>query len=83
MFGKVRREVTQSIVNWQKLCISDKVASCKLQADNTWNYFDIFVVLKDTEEHGRDLDTVLNTYTELVKPAFEEFCLPVCSNDNM
>ncbi|XP_028394696.1 uridine-cytidine kinase 2-like [Dendronephthya gigantea] len=33
-------------------------------------------VLKDTEEHGRDLDTVLNTYTELVKPAFEEFCLP-------
>ncbi|CAB4005077.1 uridine-cytidine kinase 2-B, partial [Paramuricea clavata] len=33
-------------------------------------------VLKDTQEHGRDLDTVLSTYTELVKPAFEEFCLP-------
>ena len=33
-------------------------------------------VLKDTEEHGRDLDTVLSTYTKLVKPAFEEFCLP-------
>jgi hypothetical protein len=41
----------------------------------------MFAVLKDTQEHGRDLDTVLSTYTELVKPAFEEFCLPVCSGN--
>lgn len=33
-------------------------------------------VLKDTQEHGRHLDTVLSTYTAVVKPAFEEFCLP-------
>ena len=33
-------------------------------------------VLRDTEEHGRDLDDVLRQYTTLVKPAFEEFCIP-------
>lgn len=26
---------------------------------------------------GRDLDQILNQYTTFVKPAFEEFCLPV------
>nr|ACO10843.1 Probable uridine-cytidine kinase [Caligus rogercresseyi] len=33
-------------------------------------------VLRDTEERGRDLEHVLHQYTTLVKPAFEEFCLP-------
>lgn len=33
-------------------------------------------VLRDTRERGRDLDLILNQYTNLVKPAFEEFCLP-------
>lgn len=33
-------------------------------------------VLKDTKEHGKDLNMVLQQYTDLVKPAFEEFCLP-------
>jgi len=34
-------------------------------------------VLRDIEERGRDLENVLFQYTNLVKPAFEEFCLPV------
>jgi len=33
-------------------------------------------VLKDVEELGRDLDTVLHHYLHFVKPAFEEFCMP-------
>merc|ERR1712168_949794 len=33
-------------------------------------------VLRDIEERGRDLVHVLHQYTTLVKPAFEEFCLP-------
>ncbi|KAK3732635.1 hypothetical protein QZH41_011400, partial [Actinostola sp. cb2023] len=33
-------------------------------------------VLRDTQERGRDLDRVLATYTNYVKPAFEDFCLP-------
>merc|ERR1712142_622428 len=33
-------------------------------------------VLRDIEERGRDLAHVLHQYTTLVKPAFEEFCLP-------
>lgn len=33
-------------------------------------------VLRDTLEHGRDIDTVLNAYTMYVKPAFEDFSLP-------
>lgn len=28
-------------------------------------------------ERGRDLEQVLNQYMNFVKPAFEEFCLPV------
>ena len=44
-----------------------------------WFFF-IFafsIVLRDIEERGRDLENVLFQYTNLVKPAFEEFCLPV------
>lgn len=33
-------------------------------------------MLNDTEKKGRNLETVLNQYTQFVKPAFEEFCLP-------
>jgi len=33
-------------------------------------------VLRDIRERGRDLEQVLSQYTSLVKPAFEEFCLP-------
>ncbi|BFZ20495.1 hypothetical protein BsWGS_23534 [Bradybaena similaris] len=33
-------------------------------------------VLRDTEERGRELEQILNQYMTLVKPAFEEFCLP-------
>ncbi|XP_074616715.1 uridine-cytidine kinase 2-A-like [Acropora palmata] len=33
-------------------------------------------VIRDTQERGRDLEQVLATYTNFVKPAFEEFCLP-------
>ena len=37
-----------------------------------------FVVLRDILEHGRDIDNVLSQYTRFVKPAFEDFTLPVC-----
>lgn len=33
-------------------------------------------------ERGRDLEQVLNQYMNFVKPAFEEFCLPVSSLSN-
>ena len=33
--------------------------------------------MRDIEDRGRDLEHVLHQYTTLVKPAFEEFCLPV------
>ncbi|VDK72879.1 unnamed protein product [Litomosoides sigmodontis] len=33
-------------------------------------------VQRDTQERGRSLSQVLNQYLNLVKPAFEEFCLP-------
>ncbi|XP_059155306.1 uridine-cytidine kinase 2-B-like [Physella acuta] len=33
-------------------------------------------VLRDIEERGRELEQILNQYMTLVKPAFEEFCLP-------
>ena len=32
--------------------------------------------MRDIEERGRDLEHVLHQYTTLVKPAFEEFCIP-------
>lgn len=32
--------------------------------------------MRDTRERGRNLELVLHQYTNLVKPAFEEFCLP-------
>ena len=34
-------------------------------------------VLRDIQERGRELEHVLTQYTQFVKPAFEEFCLPV------
>lgn len=34
-------------------------------------------VLRDISERGRDLEQVLTQYITFVKPAFEEFCLPV------
>ncbi|CAH0747700.1 unnamed protein product [Diatraea saccharalis] len=34
-------------------------------------------VPRDIMERGRDLEQVLNQYMNFVKPAFEEFCLPV------
>ncbi|XP_055602786.1 uridine-cytidine kinase isoform X2 [Uranotaenia lowii] len=33
-------------------------------------------VPRDINERGRDLENVLNTYMNFVKPAFEEFCSP-------
>ncbi|XP_050389550.1 uridine-cytidine kinase 2 [Patella vulgata] len=33
-------------------------------------------VLRDIKERGRTLEKILHQYTTLVKPAFEEFCLP-------
>jgi len=33
-------------------------------------------VMRDVQERGRDLEFVLNQYTNFVKPAFEDFCLP-------
>ena len=32
--------------------------------------------MRDIDECGRDLEHVLHQYTSLVKPAFEEFCIP-------
>ena len=34
-------------------------------------------VVRDIEERGRSLEQVLEQYTTYVKPAFEEFTLPV------
>lgn len=36
----------------------------------------VHVVLRDMGR-GRDLEQILTQYTTFVKPAFEEFCLPV------
>lgn len=33
-------------------------------------------VIRDIRDRGRDLEHVLHQYTTLVKPAFEEFCIP-------
>ena len=33
-------------------------------------------MLRDIADRGRDLQQVLTQYTELVKPAFDEFCFP-------
>lgn len=43
-----------------------------------YQYF--FLVPRDINERGRDLEQVLNQYMNFVKPAFEEFCLPVTIN---
>ena len=41
------------------------------------NFLCLYLVLRDIQERGRDLAGVLQQYTKFVKPAFEEFCLPV------
>lgn len=38
-----------------------------------------FIVTRDIVDRGRDIDQVLSHYMTFVKPAFEEFCLPVCN----
>ena len=38
----------------------------------------VFIVERDIQDRGRDLEMVLSQYIQFVKPAFEEFCLPVC-----
>lgn len=40
-------------------------------------------VLRDVQERGRDLEFVLHQYTNFVKPAFEDFCLPVSFSINL
>lgn len=40
-----------------------------------WSHFS--PVLRDISERGRDLESILAQYITFVKPAFEEFCLPV------
>ena len=40
-------------------------------------------VLRDISERGRELEQVLAQYITFVKPAFEEFCLPVSVNLNL
>lgn len=42
----------------------------------TINTLIVHVVLRDMSR-GRDLEQILTQYTTFVKPAFEEFCLPV------
>lgn len=39
----------------------------------------VLIVLRDMKR-GRDLEQILTQYTTFVKPAFEEFCLPVSAN---
>jgi uridine kinase len=34
-------------------------------------------VLRDIEERGRDLESILRQYVQFVKPSFEDFILPV------
>lgn len=41
-----------------------------------------FSVLRDISERGRELEQVLAQYITFVKPAFEEFCLPVSDVPN-
>lgn len=39
-------------------------------------------VLRDISERGRDLEQILSQYITFVKPAFEEFCLPVSTGSS-
>lgn len=43
---------------------------------NTQGFYLSAPVLRDMKR-GRDLEQILTQYTTFVKPAFEEFCLPV------
>lgn len=40
----------------------------------------MITVLRDIQERSRELEQVLTQYTQFVKPAFEEFCLPVSNS---
>lgn len=53
------------------------IVDCKIKRYGLYFTFDS--VLRDTKERGRDIENILHQYTTLVKPAFEEFCLPVSS----
>lgn len=46
--------------------------------DSTQGFYLPIPVLRDMKR-GRDLEQILTQYTTFVKPAFEEFCLPVRS----
>jgi len=43
----------------------------------------LFLVWRDMNERGRPLDQILHQYITYVKPAFEEFCLPVSSSSSI
>lgn len=44
-------------------------------------YYWLFsAVVRDITERGRDLEQILAQYMTFVKPAFEEFCSPVCQH---
>ena len=43
--------------------------------------FPHFPVKRDMSR-GRELNQILNQYTKFVKPAFEDFCLPVSLAEN-
>lgn len=47
--------------------------------DRTRGFFDLPVPVLRDMKRGRDLEQILTQYTTFVKPAFEEFCLPVPS----
>lgn len=54
--------------------IHTQYSRCCHSAWMVWCYFPL--VLRDMNR-GRDLEQILTQYTTFVKPAFEEFCLPV------
>lgn len=46
-------------------------------------FFKFFIVLRDLKERGRDLENILEQYTKFVKPAFDEYILPVLLKKNL
>lgn len=58
------------------LCVSVQFDS-RLSILALTSYSPPHIVLRDISERGRDLEQVLSQYITFVKPAFEEFCLPV------
>ncbi len=49
----------------------------KLTPTHTHTHTPYASVLRDIQERGRNLEQVLSQYMNVVKPAFEEFTLPV------